>query len=525
MTDKNNSGNSYGINRRDFNKGLLGLSAAGALGGGLILPQHVRAAEPKKGGRLRVAGYVQSPKDTMDPAKCTFHMDYMRMHTFFNGLTRLDESLTPQPELAESFEPNADASEWTFTLRSGVTFHNGKTLDANDVVFSLNRHLDEKVGSSAASLLSGVTSITADGNNVVKVSLDSPNADLPVALGTFHFMIVPVGTEDMSKGIGTGPFQVAEFKPGVRTLGKRNDNYWKKDAGPYLDEIELFAINDETARLNALISGDVHMALQINPKAAGRVNDVKGVELFETKSGQFADLVTMVDRAPSNNLDLQLALKYLQNREKILKKIYNGFGAIGNDIPIDPTNPFYCHDIAQRSFDLDKAKHHIKKSGINKIEISVANAAATGAVEQALFLQRNAARAGLTIDVKKVPEDGYWSHTWIKKPFHYAGWNPRPTADIMFTLSLHSQADWNESRWKNARFDELLKAQRSQTDLAKRKEMFCEMQQLVHEEAGRVIPVFLSYIDAVSSNLKGLKQIPVGNVMGFNFADSVWLDA
>ena len=189
--------------------------------------------------------------------------------SLFNGLTRLDGKLVPHPELAESIT-NEAAKVWTFKLRQGVTFHDGSKLTPADVIYTLNRIKDPNNGSSARALATQMTEITADGHGAVRITLAAPNADLPVILGTPHFMIVKDGTTDFKKANGTGPFTVKEFTPGVRSIGVRNPNYWKPGQ-PYLDEVEIFSIEDETARLNAMLSGDIQVASQITPRSASRV--------------------------------------------------------------------------------------------------------------------------------------------------------------------------------------------------------------------------------------------------------------
>ncbi len=162
---------------------------------------------------------------------------------FYNGLTELDEVMAPQLALAESIE-NEKATVWTIKLRRGVQFHDGKELTSEDVVFSLKRHHDPAVGTKAKALADQMKEIVATGKHEVKITLAAPNADLPVILGTYHFLIAQAGTTDFSKGIGTGPFKCKEFTPGVRSIAVRNENYWKQGGGPYLDEIEFFGIPD-----------------------------------------------------------------------------------------------------------------------------------------------------------------------------------------------------------------------------------------------------------------------------------------
>ena len=178
---------------------------------------------------------------------------------------------------------------------------------------------------------------------------------------------------------------------------------------------------------------------------------------------------------------------------------------LGNDQPISPVDPMYCADMPVRAYDPDKAKHHLKKAGMEggTIKVHTSEVAGTGAIEQALMLQREADKIGLKIDVQRDPGDGYWSATWGKTPFFMSGWNMRPTANIMLTLAFTSDAAWNEAKWKNARFDELLTLGRASTDTVQRKQIYCEAQQLISDTGGVAIPCFIDYLDAMSEKVKG----------------------
>lgn len=513
-----------GASRRDVLKMLMagGMQAtlAGSLAGTAV---SAYAQTPRRGGRIRVAAATAAATDTLDPAKQSNQNDYVRCNMVYNSLFALDGTLTPRPALAESYH-TADAKTWILTLRKGVTFHDGKALSPADVVYSVMRHKDPATASKAKVLADQIESVKATGPNEVTVVLTAPNADLPVILGTFHFHIVKDGTTDFSAGIGTGPYKIKEFKPGVRTLVVRNDAYWKPGK-PYLDEIEFVGIADESARVNALLSGGMDLVATVNPRAVARVKSTPGYAIFATQSGQYSDLIMRKDTGPGANPDFVMAMKYLFDREQMKKTIALDYAVLGNDQPIDPTNRFYFKELPQRAFDIEKAKFHLQKSGVTgKIPV-VASPAAQYSVEIALVLQQAAQRIGLDLDVKRMPADGYWSNHWLNSPVGFGNVNPRPSADTILTQFFKSDAAWNESRWKNPKFDQLLTAARAETDLAKRKQMYADMQTMIHGEAGIGIPLFLASIDGHSTKLKGLAPIPLGGLMGYSFAENVWLDA
>ena len=512
-----------GATRRD----ILGLLMAGGmqagLAGGLATTAlSVHAQTPKRGGKLRVAGATAAATDTLDPAKYSNQTDYSRGMMVYNGLYALDGSLTPQPALAEKADTK-DAKTWVFTLRKGVSFHDGKALAPADVVYSVMRHKDPATASKAKALADQIESVKATGPNEVTMVLTSPNADLPVILGTFHFHIVKEGTTDFSGGIGTGPYKMKEFKPGVRSVAVRNEGYWKTGR-PYLDEIEFVGIGDESARVNALLSGGMDLVASVNPRSVARIKGTAGYGIFETQSGQYSDLVMRKDMGPGQNEDFILAMKYLFDRQQLKKTVALDHAVLANDQPIDPTNRFYFAGLPQRPFDLDKAKFHLQKSGVTGKVPVVASPAAMYSVEIALVLQQTAQKIGLDLDVKRMPADGYWSNHWLNSPVGFGNVNPRPSADTILTQFFKSDAAWNESRWKNPKFDQLLVAARAEVDLAKRKQMYADMQTMIHQEAGIGIPLFLASIDGHSSKVKGLSPIPLGGLMGYSFAEHVWME-
>ncbi|UUZ70218.1 ABC transporter substrate-binding protein [Polaromonas sp. P2-4] len=514
-----------GAKRRDVLAMLMAGGMQATLAGSLAgLAGVAHAQTPRRGGRIRVAGATAAINDTLDPAKQSNQSDYIRGSMFYNGLTVLDGSLTPRPALAEEFTTK-DATTWVFKLRKGVVFHDGKPLVPADVVFSLMRHKDPATASKAKALADQIEDVKATGPNEVTIKLKAPNADLPVILGTFHFHIVKDGTTDFNAGIGTGPYKVKEFKPGVRSIAVRNDAYWKPGR-PYLDEIEYVGIGDEGARVNALLSGDLDLVGSVNPRSVQRVRDSAGHAIFETQAGQYTDLVMRRDGGPGANPDFVLAMKYMFDREQMKRSIALGHAVVANDQPIDPTNRFYFAGLPQRAFDLDKAKFHLQKANLGSAPIPVvASPAALYSVEMALVMQQTAQKLGLNLDVKRMPADGYWSNHWMKSPVGFGNVNPRPSADTLFTQFFKSDAAWNESGWKNEKFDQLLVAARAETDNTKRTRMYADMQVLVHEQGGIGIPLFLASIDGHSKKLKGLAPIPVGGLMGYAFAEHVWLEA
>ncbi|WP_241649967.1 ABC transporter substrate-binding protein [Rosenbergiella collisarenosi] len=503
------------------------LSAGAVMSTGIIgFPEFAMAdAAPVKGGKMRAAMSNSSATDTLDPAKANNSADYARQFMFYNALIEINDVLEPTPALAASIHSD-DGITWQIKLRPGVTFHNGKALTAGDVIWSLMRHKDPGVASNVFSLAQQFSTMTAISAQELSLVLSGPNFDLPLMLALPSFLIVPENTTDFSKGVGTGPFICQTFVPGMHTVGKRNTNYWKPGL-PHLDEIELLGVTDQAARVNGLMSGDLHICSAISPGYAKQLNASGGqYNILESKSGMYTDLIIRSDIAPGKNPDFVMAMKNLQPREMMVKTALQGYGTVANDTPVPPWHPLYNADLKPRPVDIDKARFHLKKAGMAgaKIEV-ITTTTIDAAIEGALMMQNVAQQAGLNINVRRVPYEGYWSAHWMKDPIGYGSINPRPTIDLSFSQFYLSSSANNESKWHNPQFDQLVVAARGEKDLTKRKQMYCDMQKLIYDDCGTLIPMFVSSLDGYSNKVKGLKSWPAGMMMGYRFSENVWLAA
>jgi peptide/nickel transport system substrate-binding protein len=265
------------VSRRDFNAGLVSMGLSAAAAGALVNStiSQANADEPKTGGYMRVAATGSHAGDTLDPAKITSGVDIMRAGLLYNRLVDYLPGQGLVNNLANGYESNNEATKWTIEIKDGVEFHNGKTMTAADVAYSFNRHLDPDTGSPANAYLGDVESIVTDGDNHIVFNLKSPNADIPYLLSEYHFTVQPEGadTESYTTGeaVGTGPWQVKEFEPGIAAVFERNPNY-HRTGFPYIDEIETFGIPDNTSRVNALLAGEVEMITALDPQLVDQVS-------------------------------------------------------------------------------------------------------------------------------------------------------------------------------------------------------------------------------------------------------------
>ena len=502
MADRN-------ISRRDFLRTSIaaGLSMSAATS---LWSNSAAAATPKHGGHFVQALTGASTASSMDPITYTNVYDADLGYVFAQRLFG-DDPVTSHytPELATDIDSTDGGKTWVVKLRRGVTFHNGKTMSAADVVYSLNRHRGENSKSGAAGLLTSIQKITASGPEEVTIRLDTVNADLPFFLTDYHLLIQPEGSTD--DGIGTGGYAVKEYRPGETAVLERNPDYWGE--GCWFDSVECLSINDATARTTALITGKAHLIDRVDPKTTDLLKKNSNVVIENTTGRAHYVFLMHANTAPFDNNDLRLALKYAVDRQQLVDTILRGYGSIGNDIPINAAYALFSDDLPQRDYDPDKARYHYKKSGHSgKVLLQVSNAAFSGAEDAAVLYQQHAKRAGIDLDIKREPADGYWDKVWNVQPFCVSYWSGRPTQDQMYSVAYKSDAAWNDTRFFNDRFDQLLISARSELDRAKRKQFYRDMAVILRDEGGLICPMFNDFIDARAEKLAGYIRDPVGAV-------------
>ena len=515
------------IGRREFMVTALALGLSATAASSVF---NTARAAAKKGGRLRTGITGGATGDVLDPGLI---LDGYMINVLFgqvrNNLTEVSTTGELIPELAESWDSTPDAKVWTFKVRQGVEFHNGKTLDSQDVVDSLRHHLGEDSKSAAKGILGGIASIDADGKNAVRVTLTGGNADFPFLMSDYHLLICPSngdGTIDWQSGTGTGGYTLAAHDPGIRTLTKRNPNYWKEGRA-HFDECETLQIADPNARLNALRTNDIDCMSNVDLKIVERLKKLPGISVRSVTGNKQFTLPMRTDTAPFDNNDVRLAVKNIVNREEWLEKIIFGYGEIGNDNPIGPANIYRAtpEELPQRIYDPDRAKHHLKQAGLDSLSIRfhAAETGFPGAVNAAQLLRESALPAGIDIEVVREPDDGYWSNVWMNKAFSACYWGGRPTEDWMFSQVYAADASWNDTFWKHERFNELLVQARAELDAAKRREMYVAMQRIVHDEGGVCLPLFQS--DTMAHSDKVFVPDVIGNnweLDGHKHAERWW---
>ncbi|MGY3438510.1 MULTISPECIES: ABC transporter substrate-binding protein [unclassified Marinovum] len=501
-----------------------GLLRTGAAAGMLAASGMPLRAQRARGGCLRAGLAGANTSDSWDARTHTdAFMQNAAQGAVFDALTEVKADGTLAGELAESWEASPDAKVWTFNLRRGVTFHNGKAFGADDVLASLAMHTAEGSTSAAKPIVQAFTEMKKLGPHQVQLTLAAGNADLPYLLSDYHLMIYPANQIDdaIAQGIGTGLYRVESFEPGVRFTGKRVEGHYKGDSAGFFDEIEFIAINDPAARRDALLSGRVDTINEVDVTAKALLTANPLIRLQDVTGNRHVTFPMNSTLAPFDDVNLRRALKHGINRQEMVDKVLLGHGRIGNDSPIGPANQYFAEDMAPLPYDPDKAKFYLKQAGLGALtlDLSVSSAAFAGAEQAGQLYQASAKTAGITLNVVQEPADGYWANVWRKKPFSAGFWSGRATEDWMFSAAYEAGVPWNDSQWSgkdNARFQDLLITARSELDSDKRREMYTEMQMILRDESGVVIPMFANWVQAASTKL----SVPatLGNLWGMDNA-------
>jgi len=513
------------IGRRGFLQGAsafgLGLTA-----GAMAMPSGARAAT--KGGHMTVALAQGSTTDTLDPGLFENGFGITHSYTGHGKLTNIGSDGRLEGDLAVSWEGSDGAKKWVFELRDSE-FHNGRKVTAKDVIASLNHHRGEASTSAAKPILETVTDISADGDKTVVVTLDSGNADFAFALTDYHLSIGMAGADGKvdwtDAGSQSGPYMLKEFKPGERAVYERADNHWNPDIG-HVDSAELLVVLDAVARQSALLAGQVDVIERPETRTISKLSEAPNIDVEQSSGYRFHSYNMLMNVPPFDNPDVRMALKYAIDRQELVDKALSGFGAIGNDNPITPAYRFYA-DLPQRPYDPDKARFHLKKAGMEglKVDLSAAPAAYPSAVDAAQLYREQALKAGIDITVVREPSDGYWNNVWMKKPFIACDWGGRPTEDQMLSVAFKSDAPWNDTNYKNERFDKLLLAARSELDESIRREMYTEMQTMLHNDGGVIVPILPNSIWAKASKVQhGADISSAWQMDGLQLISRWWLE-
>lgn len=523
------------INRRLTRRDALGASlGAGALlvvGGALAACGDSNQATttgaaggdatPKRGGTLRVA-IVSTTSDVIDPhiGTSTTIASFTYAKALYDGLLKLDHQYRPVPALAEEATPSDDAMQWTIRLREGATFHDGRPVTLDDVIFSLRRIIDPRNGASNRTVFAAVdpNRFRKRDERTLEINLKYPDINIDNALASPSSGIVPVGF-DPRRPIGAGPFKLRRFNPGSQVAFERHDGYWNEGL-PYLDGLVFVAFSDESATLNALKSGAVDGAGSLSPQQVALVREDPNVNLMRSRSSYIDQIVMRSDQGTFKDPRVRQAMKHMVDREQMVTNVYGGYGRIANDLPAIQ-DPMYAHDIPQREHDPEKAKALLKAAGADGLTVTFTTSPGDQfLVPSAETFAEQAKAIGWNVKIDKINDVGQYYSKYYGRTDLQQDYIVTTTLARIIGLSLLPDSPYNSSHWSNERFARLVDEARGTVNVDRRRELYREAQQIIWDDGPWVVWGFADQHDALSNRFTGLVQdLSGGGINGGYFEE------
>ncbi|MFC7624362.1 ABC transporter substrate-binding protein [Microlunatus sp. GCM10028923] len=508
------------INRR----GLLAAAAPLALGlaacrtGGAA--PAVASGPPKQGGELRVAFAGGGAQETLDPHRANLFLEGSRSKMIFEKLADFGDDMAAVPRLAESWEASKDQTTWTVRLRA-ATFHDGRPVRAADVLYSYRRIIDPKLGFRAKTNLEmlDVTRSGAIDDRTVRLVLDRPYAEFPNSLAAFGAFIVPEGSDRFDAPVGSGPFAFDAWTPGSSLRLRAFDDYW--EGRPYVDQLEYLITNEESARINALIGGQVQYAHDVTAATAKSFANRDAITFTRLPNSGMNGFALKVDRPPFDRPGARQALFALVDRQELIDAALGGAGTIGNDL-YGRGYQYYADDIPQRTPDADRARSLIISSGLADAELVIDTAdVGTGLVASANVFADQLRAYGLRASVRNREAGTYWADILDQGTIcaYRSGGMP---IESHISQRLLTTSSTNATHWRDEAFDARYTEAISSADPARRAELYRDLQTTLHDRGGFLIWGFADWIVASSRNLAGIAIAPANSLNWARF-DRVWL--
>src|SRR5207244_1823950 len=489
---------------------------AGVFAGGVMLAGPLAACggsstatsggTPKRGGNFRLGVTGGGAGDIIDGQKIVTKPDQARLVAGFETLLEYDKNYKLQTTgLAESVTQEA-SDKWVIRLKQGITFHNGKTLGADDVIYSLRRISDPKQGLVGTAGLASIDPNKIDkvDDRTVRLNLKQADSTIGDQLGQYYNGIVPVGYTRAGKQIGTGPYKVKRFTKGQQSVHERNTSYWRSGL-PYFDTVTIIDFPDVAAQVNALRGGQIDAMTDVPAAQISVVTGQSGLAILEGQGADWRPLCMAIDMPPFDNNDVRQAFRLIVDRNAMLQQVFSGHGRVANDL-YSPFDPAYDTSLAQRHQDIAQAKSLLKKAGKENLTVDLHTTdGAAGMVDSANIFANQAKAAGVTVNVHNDPN--YYGDAYLKLAFSVDFWGTRNYLPQVANGSIPT-APYNECHWppKDSNYISLYQQALAETDAGKRADIIHQMQKLEYEQGGYIIPMFNNLVDAYSTKVAGFNQ-------------------
>lgn len=496
--------------------GALGAAAllpglAGCAGGSQAAPALSRSAAtgtPAAGGVLRMARPPASQAESLDPASSLSAYEYLG--ALYNRLVRMDDAGQATPDLATSWESNADGTTWTFRLRDRVTFHDGRRLTSADAAYTLRRLVDPEIASPQGTVLAPLLDpnrVRTPEPGVLVVELSAPNFEFPALLTNYHCYVIPEGSGDTigETGIGTGPFRLESFSPGGQGRVVANGDHW--EGPPALDAIDMFAMTDIQARTNALLAGQVDLISQTNLDfATARVVEASDrATIARSVNSQWYVLPMLTTAEPFTDPRVRRAMKLAYDPAHLVDVALQGTGVVGNDNPVPPDTPYWTDYAVER--DPDRARALLAEAGHPNLRVDLYTSTYDPVfTPMALAYRDSVAAAGIEVTVRNASADSYYTQIWMQRPLMATYWYTGRPADQLLNQVFRGGSSYNETAWSHEGFDALLDDARRTADEDRRRTLYQDAQRLVVDEGGAMTPMFADRLVGISRDVLNYRE-------------------
>ena len=477
-----------------------------------------------KGGVVRTG--IRLPSGALDPVAINDGGGIAILGQSGEYLAWADSKLKLQPRLAESWKPNRDGSAWTFKLRQGVKFQDGRPLSAADVVATIDRLADPDVGSNALSAFQGILSkgnTKAIGDTTVEFELDAPNGNFPylVSSDNYNAIILPRDFDgDWEKTfIGTGPWKLEKYTPDIGVTFVKNPDYWDTTRQPNADRNELKFYAKEQAQILALQGGEVDVLAQYSVSGGKALITDPNLNTLELHASTHHQVHMRTDTEPFQDKRVRQAMALLVSRGALVDGLYSGKGDPGNDSPFAPVYPSTEKSVAQRQQDIAKAKQLLADAGMGdgfSVELTTLNEFEVP--DHAQLLQNDAKQAGIQIKLAIMDKGSYYGDAvfgkspWLDSTLGITDYAHRAVPNVILGAPLLSDGTWNSAHFKNETYDKLVKDYTAAVDPGSQKRAAKQIQELLLDEVPILFPFFYFYLTATTKSVAGVASTATGHI-------------
>jgi peptide/nickel transport system substrate-binding protein len=482
------------------------------------------AATGKKGGTMRVGQLApvasMNPLTVSDAGGLNLLAQVGEYLTFDNDTTQKLE-----PMLATSWSPNGDGTVWTFHLRDGVKFHNGKTMTADDVVYTFKQISDPHNASNALSTLGGILTpagVSKVDASTVRFHLHGPNGNFPylVSSDNYNAIIVPAGTDYgkwQKTWIGTGAFKYASYSANNGAAFTPNHDYWGPK--PLLSQTKFTFYGSQQPQVLALEGGQVDLLNGIVPQGAEAILSSSRYKVFGRKSSGHREISMRCDRPPFNDPRVRRAVALTLNRPGMISSLMAGHAALGNDSPFAPKFPSTDLSVPQRKQDIAQAKQLLAQAGHPRgFQATYTSEVTLEMPGLAQIVQQNAKLAGIDFKLDILQQSAYYgkstfgSSPWLDSTVSAVDYGDRGTPNVFLQAALTSHGIWNAAHFKDPTYDKLVTQYVGATDLSSQRAIAGKIERLLLDQTPLMIPYFITALFASSDKVTGVNPSSVGAV-------------